>query len=32
VRALHEQARSAPAIPAYDAYLSSLGGDPHAAL
>jgi glutathione S-transferase len=32
VRALHELARTAPAIPAYDAYLRSLGGDPNAAL
>ena len=32
VRALHELARSAPAIPAYDAYLRGLGGDPNAAL
>lgn len=32
VRALHEVARSAPAVPAYDAYLRSLGGDPNAAL
>lgn len=32
VRALHELARSAPVIPAYDTYLRSLGGDPDAAL
>jgi glutathione S-transferase len=32
VRALHELARTAPAIPAYDAYLRELGGDPNAAL
>lgn len=32
VRALHEIARSAPAIPVYDAYLRGLGGDPNAAL
>lgn len=32
VRALHEVARRAPAIPAYDAYLRGLGGDPNAAL
>jgi len=32
VRALHAEARSAPAIPAYDEYLRSLGGDPNAAL
>jgi glutathione S-transferase len=32
VRALHELARTAPAIPAYDDYLRSLGGDPTAAL
>lgn len=32
VRALHELARRAPAIPSYDAYVSSLGGDPNAAL
>jgi glutathione S-transferase len=32
VRALHELARSAPAVPAYDAYLRALGGDPNAAL
>lgn len=31
VRALHEFARSAPAIPAYDAHLRELGGDPNAA-
>ena len=32
VRALHELARSAPAVPAYDAYLRALGGGPNAAL
>lgn len=32
VQALHEFARSAPAIPVYDAYLRELGGDPNAAL
>jgi glutathione S-transferase len=32
VRALYELARTAPAIPAYDEYLCSLGGDPNAAL
>jgi glutathione S-transferase len=32
VRALHELARTAPRVPAYDAYLRSLGGDPDAAL
>ncbi len=32
VRALHELARSAPAMPAYDGYLRGLGGDPDAAL
>jgi len=32
VRALHELARTAPAVPAYDAYLRSLGGDPDAGL
>jgi glutathione S-transferase len=32
VRALHELARTSPAIPAYDEYLRSLGGDPVAAL
>jgi glutathione S-transferase len=32
VRALHELARSAPPIPAYDAYLRALSGDPNAAL
>ena len=32
VQALHAFARSAPAIPAYDAYLRELGGDPNAAL
>jgi glutathione S-transferase len=32
VRALHEVARAAPAVPAYDAYLRGLGGDPNAAL
>jgi glutathione S-transferase len=32
VLALHELARSAPAVPAYDAYLRALGGDPNAAL
>ena len=31
-RALHELARSAPAVPVYDAYLRELGGDPNAAL
>lgn len=32
VRALVELARSAPPLPAYDAYLRGLGGDPDAAL
>jgi glutathione S-transferase len=32
VRALEAQAQHAPAIPAYDAYLRELGGDPLAAL
>lgn len=32
VRALHEIAKGAPAIPPYDAYLRSLGGEPNAAL
>jgi glutathione S-transferase len=32
VRALEEVARVAPRIPAYDAYLRSVGGDPDAAL
>lgn len=32
VRALLEVARRAPALPPYDAYLRSLGGDPHATL
>lgn len=32
VRALHELARSAPAVPVYDAYLRELGGDPNAVL
>jgi glutathione S-transferase len=32
VRALNELARSAPAIPAYDTYLRSLGGNPTAAI
>jgi glutathione S-transferase len=32
VRALTELARTAPAIPAYDYYLRSIGGDPTAAL
>jgi len=32
VRALHALARTSPAIPAYDAYLRSLGGNPEAAL
>ncbi|HKO92049.1 MAG TPA: glutathione S-transferase C-terminal domain-containing protein [Polyangiaceae bacterium] len=32
VRALHQIAQSAPTIPAYDAYLRGLGGDPNAAL
>jgi glutathione S-transferase len=32
VRALHDVARSAPAIPTYDAHLRSLGGDPEAGL
>ncbi|HEX6243595.1 MAG TPA: hypothetical protein VFZ61_21930 [Polyangiales bacterium] len=32
VRALHARARQDPAIPAYDEYLRSLGGDPTAAL
>lgn len=32
VRALHESARTAPALPAYDACLRALGGDPTAAL
>jgi glutathione S-transferase len=31
VRALHETARSAPAVPVYDEYVRSLGGDPNAA-
>jgi glutathione S-transferase len=31
VQALHEVARSAPAVPVYDEYLRSLGGDPNAA-
>jgi glutathione S-transferase len=32
VRALEEVAHGAPRIPAYDAYLCSVGGDPDAAL
>ena len=32
VQAFHEVARSAPAIPVYDAYLRELGGDPDAVL
>ena len=32
VRALHDVARGAPAVPVYDAYLRGLGGDPNAAL
>jgi glutathione S-transferase len=32
VRALHDVARGAPAIPVYDAYLRGLGGDPNASL
>lgn len=32
VHALSEVARSAPAVPAYDAHLQALGGDPNAAL
>jgi hypothetical protein len=32
VRALEETARTAARIPAYDAYLRSVGGDPDAAL
>jgi glutathione S-transferase len=32
VRALEQTARTAPAVPAYDDYLRSLGGDPVAAL
>lgn len=32
VLTLHELARSAPAVPVYDAYLRELGGDPNAAL